>query len=206
MTKTVWWDRLAEARDFLMFWGPVPDETKAGTERAEWERETRESLGRRDNATLDDFASRCQARYDETEATRSTITTRANSLLLFVGVLTTGGSLIAQSLAKAPGPLVIGLVVLGVLLLYAAVAAVVLAVRAQLVGHWDTPRIDVEAAVGERSVKLTYAVEIYIAAEQNRARLRRPVSFLRDGQYYAIAGTVLVALLASLSVAAALVR
>ena len=55
-------------------------------------------------------------------------------------------------------------------------------------------------------VKLTYAVEIYVAAEQNRARLRRPVSFLRDGQYYAIAGTVLVAVLASLSVAAALVR
>lgn len=203
MSGATWRGRVTELRDFLLFWGPVPDTTKGGEAKTAWQREVRQALAERTDETLDAFAARWQARYDETESARSTVTTRANSLLLFVGVITTGAGLSAQSLASAPGTLVAGFVVLGIPLLYAAVAAAVLAVRAQLVGQWDTPRIDVADATDERAVKLKYAVEIFIAAEQNRARLRRPVGFLRDGQYYAIAGITLIALLAILSVTAA---
>ena len=203
MSGATWRRRLRDFRDLLTFWGPVPDTTKSGETKEAWQRELRQALVGRTDETLDAFAARWQARYDETESARGTVTTRANSLLLFVGVITTGAGLIAQSLAGAPGTLVIGFIVFGIPLLYAAVAAAVLAVRAQLVGQWDTPRIDVADATDERSVKLKYAVEIFVAAEQNRARLRRPVGLLRDGQYYAIAGIALIALLAILSVTAA---
>ncbi|MGI8999925.1 MAG: hypothetical protein ACR2GO_09495 [Candidatus Limnocylindria bacterium] len=205
MSRPTWRQRLKEFRDFLVFWGPVPDATKSGEAKEAWQRDLRQVLTGRSDETLDAFAARWQARYDETESTRGTVTARANSLLLFVGVITTGAGLIGQSLAGAPGGLIIAFVAFGIPLLYAAVAAAVLAVRAQLVGQWDTPRVDVADATDERAVKLTYAVAIFVAAEQNRARLRRPVSFLRDGQYYAIAGIAGIAVLAILSVAAAAV-
>ena len=91
MTTPTWRDRLLEARDFLAFWGPLPDDTYRDDKKKEWERDLRRDLGSRDDDTLDAFAGRWQARYDEIEATRGTITGRAGSLLLFVGVLTTGG-------------------------------------------------------------------------------------------------------------------
>lgn len=201
-----WRDRLDEFWHLLLFLGRLPDETRKGEDKRSWERELRRELGARDDATLDAFAARWQARYDEIEATRGTITTRTNSLLLFVGVLITGAGLIAQSIAGAPGPFVLLLVLVGIPLLYSGVAAAVLAVRAQRVGRWDSPRVDVVDAANERSVRLQYAVEIYVAAEQNRLRLRAPVGMLRDGQLYAILGIALVAAIVALSVSATLVK
>lgn len=206
MTTPIWRERLLEARNFLAFWGPLPDDTYRGEKKKAWERDLRRDLGARDDDTLDAFAARWQARYDEIEATRGTITGRAGSLLLFVGVLTTGAGLIAQALSGAPVLVVALFISAGLLLLYSAVAAAVLAVRAQRVGQWDSPRIDVGDAVDQRSLRLKYAVEIYVAAEQNRLRLRRPVGMLRDGQLFAMGGIVFIAVLAVLSVSAAILK
>jgi hypothetical protein len=206
MTNRTWRERFEAVRDFLVFWGPLADETRAGEAKARWVGNLRRELGTRNNATLDAFAARWQDRYDDIEVTRGTITTRANSLLLFVGVLTTGAGLIAQTFVGARGALVALLVLVGVPLLYSGVAAAVLAVRAQMVTHWDAPRIDFADATDERSARLTYAVEIFVAAEQNRMRLRRPVGFLRDGQYYAVGAIALVAMLVALSVTATLLK
>ena len=206
MTAPTRRDRLLEARDFLAFWGPLPDDTYRDDKKEQWERDLRRDLGSRNDETLDAFAARWQARYDETEATRGTITGRAGSLLLFVGVLTTGAGLIAPALSGAPAPIVGLFIIVGLLLLYSGVAAAVLAVRAQRVGQWDSPRIDVGDAVDQRSLKLKYATEIYVAAEQNRLRLRRPVGMLRDGQLFAMGGIIFIAMLAVLSVTAAIVK
>lgn len=206
MTTPTWRERFLEARDFLAFWGPLPDDTYRGDQKTAWERDLRRDLWSRDDDTLDAFAARWQARYDEIEATRGTITGRAGSLLLFVGVLTTGAGLIAPALSGAPA-LIVGLfIIVGILLLYSGVAAAVLAVRAQRVGQWDSPRIDMGDAADQRSLRLKYATEIYVAAEQNRLRLRRPVGMLRDGQLFAMGGIIFIALLAVLSVTAAIVK
>jgi hypothetical protein len=203
VTKRSRRERLEDFGNLLAFWGPLDDERRKGDARKAWESDLRRDLDSRNDATLDGFAARWQARYDEIEATRGTVTTRSNSLLLFVGVLTTGAGLIGQSLSGAPGPIVGLFIFFGVLLLYCAVGAAVLAIRAQRVGLWDSPRVDVADATDERSLRLKYAVEIYIAAEQNRVGLRIPVGILRDGQEFALAGIVLIALLAALSVTAA---
>ncbi len=203
---TTWRARLLGARDFLAFWGPLADDTYRGDTKKTWEADLRRDLGSRDNDTLDAFAARWQARYNEIEATRGTITGRAGSLLLFVGVLTTAASLIAPALSGAPKWIVGLFIIVGLFLLYAGVAAAVLAVRAQRVSQWDSPRIDVSDAIDQRSVRLKYATEIYVAAEQNRLRVRRPVGMLRDGQLFAMGGILFIAMLAVLSVTAAIVK
>jgi hypothetical protein len=206
MISPTWHARLEELRDFLKFWGPLQDDTRSGDEKKTWKADLRRQLDTRDDKTLDAFAARMQARYDEIETTRGSIATRANSLLLFVGVLTTGAGLIAQALVGAPWPLVALFVFFGALLLYSTLAAAVLAVRAQLVSNWDVPWINHADATDERAVKVIYAVEILVAVEQNKVRVRRPVAFLRDGQKYAIAAIAFIAVLAALSVAAAMLR
>jgi hypothetical protein len=206
MTTPTWHERVSEALAFLAFWGPLPDDTYGADRKVKWEREVRRDLGSRDDDTLDAFAARWQARYDEIEATRGTITGRAGSLLLFVGVLTTGAGLIAPALSAAPALIVALFIIVGLLLLYSGVAAAVLAVRAQRVGQWDSPRIDVADAVDRPALRLKYATEIYVAAEQNRLRLRRPVGMLRDAQLFAMGGIIFIALLAVLSVTAAIAK
>lgn len=192
--------------DFLMFWAPLPDATKSGDEKTAWKASLRRELAARDDATLDALASRIQARYEEIEDTRRSITTRASSLLLFVGVITTGAGLIAQALVGAAWFLVVLFVLVGILLLYSAVAVAVLAVRAQLVGNWDVPWVDLGEATSARAVRLIYAVEIIVAVEQNKRRIRTPVAFLRDGQRYALAAIAFIAVLAALAVAAAILK
>jgi len=198
--------RLEEIRAFLMFWGPLEDTTKSGDEKKAWKADLRGQLETRDDKTLDAFAARMQSRYDEIEATRESVAGRSNSLLLFVGVLTTGAGLIAESLVGAPWPLVVAFVIVGAPLLYSTVAAAVLAVRAQLVGNWDVPWMKLPDATDEHTVKVIYATEILVAVEQNKIRVRRPVAFLRDGQKYGIAAIALIAGLAVLSVTAAIVK
>lgn len=191
---------------FLKFWGPLEDTTKTGDEKKAWKADLRGQLETRDDETLDAFAARMQARYDEDQATRHSVAGRANSLLLFVGVLTTGAALIADSLVGAPWPLVVAFVIVGASLLYCTLAAAVLAVRAQLVGNWDVPWMNLTDATDEHAIKVIYATEILVAVEQNKIRVRRPVAFLRDGQKYGIAAIALIAALAVLSVMAAIVK
>jgi hypothetical protein len=206
MISPVWRKRIAEAWAVFLFLGRASDDTKKDDELATWEADVRSELGKRDDATLDAFAARWQSRYDEIEATRGTVNTRANSLLIFVGVLATAAGLVVQSMAGAPVPILILLVVFGVPLFYSWVAAVTLAVRAQRVTRWDSPRVDISDAIDARSARLKYAAEIYVAAEQNGLRLRAPVGILRDGQLYAIVGIFLIATIVALSVTATIAK
>jgi hypothetical protein len=197
---------LKRAWSHLLFAGRLKDETRKGAAKEAWKADLRAELGKRDDKTLDALTTRMQARYDEIEAVRASVHTRANALLLFVGIITTGAGIIAQGLVGAP-PLLVGLFAVdGVLLLYATVGAAVLAVRAHLVGQSDTPWIEHEEATSERAVRVIYATEILVAADQNKVRLRRPVAFLASGQRYALAAIFLVAFLATLSVVAAVTK
>lgn len=193
-------------RDLLLFMGRLEDETKSGADKSEWKARLRRELGSRDDKTLDALSARLQHRYDEIEATRASVHARANSLLLFVGVITAGAGLIGQSLTSAPTLLVAAFVVVGLLLLYSIVGATVLAVRANLVSNWDTPWIDHQEATDERAIRVLYATEILVAVEQNKIRVRRTVAFLANAQQYAGAAIALLALLAMLSVTAAILK
>jgi hypothetical protein len=199
MTRRDWWD-------LLLFLGRLEDKTKSGTAKAEWKAGLRHELGSRDDKTLDALSARMQGRYDEIEATRASVYMRANSLLLFVGIIVTGAGLIGQSLTGAPAPLVVAFVIDGLFLLYAIVGTAVLAVRAHLVTNWDTPWIKHEESTDERTIRVLYATEILVAVEQNKIRIRGPVAFLSNAQQYAIAAIAFLALLAVLSVMAAVLK
>lgn len=199
MSRKDWWD-------LLLFLGRIEDKTKTGANKAEWKAGLRRELWSRDDKALDALSARMQSRYDEIEATRGSVYMRANSLLLFVGIITTGAGLIGQSLTGAPTPLVVAFVIDGLFLLYAIVGTAVLAVRAHLVSNWDTPWIKHEEAIDERAIRVLYATEILVAVEQNKIRIRGPVAFLANAQRYAFAAIAFLALLAVLSVTAAILK
>ena len=72
--------------------------------------------------------------------------------------------------------------------------------------NWDTPWIKHEEATDERTIRVLYATEILVAVEQNKIRIRGPVAFLANAQRYAFAAIAFLALLAVLSVTAAILK
>jgi len=101
---------------------------------------------------------------------------------------------------------VVAFIIDGAFLLVSIVAVTVLAVRAHLVSNWDIPWINHEGATDERAVRVIYATEILVAVEQNKIRIRGPVALLANAQKYAFAAIAFLAILAVLSVTAAIFK
>lgn len=198
--------RLKTVGAFLAFLGRQPDCTLKGEEKIAWKQEVGSRLASLTDDALIRFGEIWRKRYDELEATRVSASTRANSLFVFVGVLTTGATIVSGSLVRAPLPLLIVIWIAAGLLVYSALGAAVLAVRSQLVTNWDIPRVDLNDTADERTLVLTNAVEVYIAAEQNKRRLANVTGCLRDGQIYALVALFVVATLVVLSVVASAAR
>ena len=83
-----------------------------------------------DDIALAKFIDIVRRQYAEQAATQSSVASRGSALLLFVGVVSTGATVVAASLATS-APLVLGLILtVGASLLYACLAVAFLAVRA----------------------------------------------------------------------------
>jgi hypothetical protein len=187
----------------LRFWETLNDETLKGGEKEHWKHQLRVDLEAIDDDALASLTEISRRRYEEQEATRGSVASRGTSLLLFVGVITTGATLVGGSLESVLPVVLVATLVAGALLLYACLAVAFLAIRAQEVTMWEVPHVDPTDAVNKRSLAVTYALEIEAAAQQNKLTLRNRVAYLANAQRWARRAVILVVVLAILSVAAA---
>lgn len=190
-------------RDTLRFWDTFPDERKTGEAAKKLEAEIRVAVEKMDVKTCVQFAEISRRQYAEQEATKSSVASRASALLLFVGVISTGTTVVAGSLTTVQ-PLFLAFVVgIGACLLYACLAVAVLAVRAQEVAMWTAPAIYADDAQSSRSLTVKDAVEHAFSYSQNKTGVRHLVAYLADAQRWARRAVILVVCLALLSVLAA---
>ena len=187
----------------LWFWETLSDGTKKDDEKKAWKLQLRAELEAIDDETLAGLTEISRRRYEEQEATRGSVASRGTSLLLFVGVITTGATLVGGSLESVLPLVFVATLVAGAFLLYACLAVAFLAIRAQEVTMWEVPRVDPTDATSKRSLAVTYAVELEAATQQNKLTLRNRVAYLADAQRWARRAVILVVVLAILSVAAA---
>jgi hypothetical protein len=187
----------------LRFWDAFPDERKTGEAAEQLQDELRATVEKMDMETRVVFGEIARRQYGEQEATKASVTSRASTLLFFVGVITTGTTLVATSLPGTHVAVAIAMVVVGVCLLYAGLAVAFLSVRAQEVSMWTAPEISATEARNVRVVTVADAVEHAFSYAQNEAGVRHLVAYLADAQRWARRAVILVVVLAALSVAAA---
>jgi hypothetical protein len=190
-------------RDTMRFWDTFPSERKTGDAAKQLEAEIRTAVDGMGATARVTFAEIARRQYAEQEATKASVASRASALLLFVGVITTGTTVVGASIAAAH-PVVLGLVVVvGGCLLYACLAVAFLAVRAQEVATWVVPAIFSKDGKTATALTAKDAVEHAVSYEQNKAGVSHLVAYLADAQRWARRAVILVVLLAILSVIAA---
>jgi hypothetical protein len=191
---------LGDIGEFLQFWELLPDPKGGLDEKAK--KALRARLDGLSDKSLASYTEFLQRRYEEQQAAADSVASRGGSLFVFVGIITTGGTLLA-GLATPANPLLLWLVLgFGFCLLYATFAAAFLAVRSQQVSVWAVPRLTPEDGTSKRALDLTLAVELMTAVEHNKQTQRNLVSYLRDGQGWARLVLLFVVLLAAIVVVA----
>lgn len=188
--------------DSLRFWDTFPDERKTGEAEAQLEARVRVAVVAMADDTRSDFREIARRQYAEQEAIKVSVTGRASTLLLFVGVISTGATVVAASLASTQ-LIVLGLTVLvGGCLMYGCLAVAFLSVRAQEVARWVVPDLDPSEAADARALAVEDTVRHTVAYQQNEPGVRHLVAYLADAQRWARRAVILVVLLAILSVLA----
>ncbi len=185
--------------DFIRFWellhgpgGIDKEETKALRARLD-------KLSDKSLASYTDFLWR---RYEEQQSGADSVASRGGSLFVFVGILTTGATLLA-GLATPENPLLFVLVLaFGFCLFYATFAAAFLAVRSQQVSVWAAPSLSPEDGTNKRALDLTLAADLMAAVEHNKQTHQNLVAYLRDGQVWARLVIFFVVVLAAIVVSA----
>lgn len=189
--------------DTLWFWDAFPDKRKKGEELVALEAGIRTSVEAMADDTRAKFVEIARRQYEAQDSTRTSVTSRASTLLLFVGVILTGATVVAASLKTSQPIILVGILIDGAALLYACLAVAFLAVRAQEVATWTGPAIYAKQAISCRALEATDAVEHAVAWEQNKPGLQHVVAYLLNAQQWARRAIILVVILAILSVAAA---
>ena len=131
---------------FLRFWDRLPDATLKGDAAQARRSELELQVDRLRDGALADFTETWRRRYEEQATVRTAVASRVAGLLVFTGVVTTGAALLATSFTGAAGWLIVLIVAVGAGLLYAAIAAGFLALRAQEVAARAVPRSEIGEA------------------------------------------------------------
>lgn len=189
--------------DTMRFWETFQDERVKGEAAARLEAETKTAVARMDREARIRFVEIARRQTAEQEATRTSIASRASALLLFVGVIGTGTTVVASSLATALPGVLLAVLIVGGCLLYACLAVAFLAVRAQEVATWVAPAIYPDDGTTSTDFVIKEAVEHAVSYRQNKAGVRHLVAYLADAQRWARRAVVLVVILAGVSVLAA---
>lgn len=190
-------------RDTMRFWDTFPDERKKGDAAKHLESQIQAAVERMDDEARVKFAEIARRQYAEQEATKASVASRASALLLYVGVIGTGTTVVAASLTTAFPAVLVAALFVGGCLLYACLAVAFLAVRAQEVTTWVAPAIYPEDGTTPRDLTVKEAVEHAVSYRQNKAGVQHLVAYLADAQRWARRAVVLVVILAAVSVAAA---
>ena len=190
---------IGDVRAFLRFWELLRGPQVAGDDEAAKARARLEALSDQALASYIEFLQR---RYEEQKSGADSVASRGGSLFVFVGIVTTGATLLA-GLATPENPWLLGLIlVFGFCLFYATFAASFLAIRSQQVSVWMAPTLEPEDCGSKRAMDVQLAVELMAAVDFNRETHRNLVAYLRDGQVWARMVLFLVVLLAAIVVLA----
>ena len=163
-------------------------------------------FGHINDPELERLADMWRSDYEQSEADRVSSASRANNLLALISIVTAATTLIVGSVVDTHPVLVAVALSIGSVLLVAAFATVVLAIRAQQVSQWDAPRIDPASASSKRALTLMCAIEFHSAARQNSYRLNNVFGYLRDAQRWALIAVTMLVLLAPTAVLAEMLK
>ncbi|NJD26916.1 MAG: hypothetical protein FIA92_01300 [Chloroflexi bacterium] len=192
----------ADVRALIQFWKPPQDRRLSGEAAERRLGEIRTQVIEMDREARGRFAEIAKEQFDEQDRIRADVAGRASQLLLFVGIVLTGTTIVAGSFSSSLLLVTALTLIVGLALLYACLAIAWLAVQAQRVRDWSRPGItpsDVTTVVG---LDIENAARTYFGAAQNKLAADDLVAHLRDAQWWARTAIVLVAILAVLAVAA----
>lgn len=191
-----WSDLMA----LIQFWKPPDDKRLTGDDARRALNEIRSTVTGMDPAARERFGKIAEDEYADQDAVRSDVAGRASQLLLFVGIVSTGTTIVAASLSSS-SPVVTGVtLVCGASLLYACLAIAWLAVQAQRVQMWSRPGIKPDDVTSGPSLEIELAARTYFHASQNKIVVADLVAHLRDAQWWARTAIFLIAVLAVLSI------
>jgi len=198
---------------FVFFWLPItPPHLRTGEDRDEcfdptWVRLANKRLAKLAAPELETLTEDWRRDLASQESAKSSAESRANALLLTVGLVNGLAAIVGSTLAGAALIWVILFLIGGVLLVYSATATAFLSLRVGQVRQWTSATIDPRDVKGSgEGLALQRAVYTCIASHRNAVVLRDPVGYLRDAQTFALVAVVAVAILAIISTAAALTR
>jgi hypothetical protein len=199
-------------RRFLQFWRVIsaPDEGPIEKRPAEfqpgWIDEQRALVAQLSDAQLDKFADDGRRQYEANDATQESAESRANGLLVVVGLLNGLAAVAATSLTGAWLLWVVAFVLTGTALLYSAFATAFLAVRVGQVRRWWRVNVTPDKMRDPRLARIERAHQLYVAARRNQHVAAVSVGYLRDAQTFALITVAALALLAAAATAAALTK
>jgi hypothetical protein len=186
------------------FWEELPVEVLKGSDLRQRKAEHVATIATMAPTVRKQYLDMVRRWYAEQDATRTSITSRAATLMLFVGVITTGATLVAANLQTGVDALRIALFVVGGLLLYACVAIAFGAVRAQGIARFTSPSLTPnEVVAAGRNLDIEEAAEYATAYEQNQPILANQAAYLKFGHLWARRAIILAVMLAILVVASA---
>jgi hypothetical protein len=189
-------------RDFLQFWKiiPHPADLKPGDRPDEfadgWIKAQRAPIAKLPSDRLDQFTSEWRRQFEANDAAQASAESRANSLLVVVGLLGGFGAVASGSLLGAWIGWVALFLVSGTVLIYSAVATAWLAMRVGEVRRWDAIDLDPDELAASKSAGIEEAHQFYVAARRNRHIVAISVGYLRDAQKYALSTVVSLAAIA----------
>lgn len=143
------------------------------------------------------------------------VTNRGTALLAATGVITSVLTILIPASAaihaniKPESPLALAVLAAvaldAIVVLYCALATVLLAIRSQEVGYWSLVEMSLNSGQSALALELDHTYQLYLAYSDNDGRLTVLISYLRNAQAYfrtlAQALTVLV-LVAALAIVA----
>lgn len=193
---------LADVGGLLQFWKPPQDRRLKGDAADRRLGEIRTQVVEMDRYARERFAEIAKEQFDEQDHIRADVAGRASQLLLFVGVVSTGTTIVAASFSSSSLRVTALTLIIGLALLYACLAIAWLAVQAQRVRDWSRPGITPSDVTSVLGLEIENTARTHFDATQNKLAVDDLVAHLRDAQWWARTAIVLVTILAVLAVAA----
>jgi hypothetical protein len=124
--------------------------------------------------------------YDEVSSDFASIRSRAGGLLAATGVITGLVTLSSPFVAPLQSRSWLGFVglLLTIAVLYCAVAAAWLAIRAQQVTFWGQAIVDPDDFPSSEKYEIEYCWSLYVIFKENQRRISVPVAYLRDAETF----------------------
>lgn len=184
---------------FLAFWVRITEAPSPATSAAwpdgsgipevftdTWAATTGQAIDTEKQDVIQELLKEWQRAYDDVEATRTSVHTRANNLMLFAGILGGAGTLSLSALSGASVIVALTFAAVGLALAFFAVGTVFLAIRAQQIDVWTRTRLPPKAGHTKDGLERERAKDLYIAGRRNEAAAQLKVEYLARAQRFSL--------------------